>query len=216
MKTIMSFIKSNGLQSIFLIIMVGIFFVALNQIGQCTDKNKREKLTEQIKQNEIQAAVDDSRIKPLQSEILKKDSAIKVLKDKLKQSENHVIQHKNDIEKYKSKAEKLLADYEKIKTIPKADKVIEEQNKIISEQDSVIEYLGQEAESYSNMALLFQNKYELETEIVTIKDNALKIKDNQINELIAQNKKTLKRKKLGDTVRNIIIFAETVFLIIKM
>ena len=216
MKTILAFIKSNGLQSIFLIVGLGLFFLLINQVAQCTDTRTSAKLENQVRKNEIQAAVDDSRIKPLKMEILRRDSAIKALELEIKQAKKETNSHIVLVKKYKSKAAKLEADYNREKTIPKADKVIEEKNKTIHEQDSVIESIGQEAEIYSNEVVVLKGKIVLHVEEIKIKDNALKIKDNQINELIAQNKKTLKRKKLGDTVRNIIIVAETVFLIIKM
>ena len=159
-------------------------------------------LIEMLKVN-VTEAEERAKVRYAELSLKEKDVLIKQHKKELVTIQNTVVNQKKDIKRLKSENDDLIAEYNANQTIDNCESVVNSQIKIIAKQDTVIEELGNEAETYSKINYLLEQKLSIKDTIIVSKENLVIAKDIRIRQLIYEKVELQHKNKVQKFWRNV-------------
>ena len=145
----------------------------------------------------------------------KKDSIIASLNVKLQNEKANTKTQKADANKQHVVNDSLQARFEREKSLDTCEDLAKGLELEISEKDSVIASLDSQVENYSNETKELNEKAEIQSLVIASKQNLLISKDSTIDYYKTQNKKNDKWNEVKTKVAGVLIFIETVALLLK-
>jgi len=145
----------------------------------------------------------------------KKDRIIASLNIKLSHEKIISNKQKTDANKQHAVNDSLQARFEREKGLDTCEDLAKGLGLEISEKDSVIASLDNQVENYSNETKELNDKAEIQSLVITSKQNLLTSKDSTIDYYKSQNKKNDLWNGVKIKVAGVLIFIETVALLLK-
>ncbi|MEI8085328.1 MAG: hypothetical protein WCG93_03825 [Paludibacter sp.] len=147
--------------------------------------------------------------------LCKKDSIIASLNVKLNKEKATTKIQKADANKQHIVNDSLQARFDSEKNLDTCEDLAQGLGIEIAEKDSVIASLDAQIENYSNEVNEFNDKAEIQAMVITSKQNLLSSKDSTIDYYKTQNKKKDFWNGVKVKVAGVMIFIETVALLLK-
>ena len=169
-----------------------------------------------IDQRNINKSKEDS-LKVVRANILlnQKDSTIKLLNSKLAKEKANTAIQKAEASKQHILNDSLQERFEKEKNLSNCEDLVQGLKLETVEKDSVIESLDSEIENYSCEVEELEGKVEIQNGVIESKQELIACKDSSINYYKTQKKKTDFWNDVKIKVAGVIIFIETIVLILK-
>ena len=169
-----------------------------------------------IDQRNINKSKEDS-LKTVRANILlnQKDSTIKLLNSKLAKEKAKTAIQKAEANKQHILNDSLQERFEKEKNLSDCEDLVQGLKLETVEKDSVIESLDSEIENYSCEVEELEGKVEIQNGVIESKQELIACKDSSINYYKTQKKKTDFWNDVKIKVAGVIIFIETIVLILK-
>ncbi|MDD3319891.1 MAG: hypothetical protein PHS59_00390 [Paludibacter sp.] len=169
-----------------------------------------------IDQRNINKSKEDS-LKTVRANILlnQKDSTIKLLNSKLAKEKANTAIQKAEASKQHILNDSLQERFEKEKNLSDCEDLVQGLKLETVEKDSVIESLDSEIENYSCEVEELEGKVEIQNGVIESKQELIACKDSSINYYKTQKKKTDFWNDVKIKVAGVIIFIETIVLILK-
>jgi len=169
-----------------------------------------------IDQRNINKSKEDS-LKTVRANILlnQKDSTIKLLNSKLAKEKANTAIQKAEANKQHILNDSLQERFEKEKNLSNCEDLVQGLKLETVEKDSVIESLDSEIENYSCEVEELEGKVEIQNGVIESKQELIACKDSSINYYKTQKKKTDFWNDVKIKVAGVIIFIETIVLILK-
>jgi len=169
-----------------------------------------------IDQRNINKSKEDS-LKTVRANILlnQKDSTIKLLNSKLAKEKANTAIQKAEASKQHILNDSLQERFEKEKNLSNCEDLVQGLKLETVEKDSVIESLDSEIENYSCEVEELEGKVEIQNGVIESKQELIACKDSSINYYKTQKKKTDFWNDVKIKVAGVIIFIETIVLILK-
>jgi hypothetical protein len=209
MKNIIAIIKKYAL--VILAVLICIF----SMFQKCDSKQEIPRLAT-IDQRNINKSKEDS-LSTARANILlyQKDSIIQTLKSKLAKEKTNTATQKADANKQHNLNDTLQARFERDKDLSTCEDLVRGLKLETIEKDSVIESLDSEIENYSCEVKELDQKVDIQKGIIDSKQNLIACKDSTIAYYKSQKKKTDLWNKVKIKAAGVIIFIETIVLLLK-
>jgi hypothetical protein len=209
MKSTIEFIKKYSL----VILAITVCSLSLFQIS-CGNQSEPRKVN--IGQSDIEKSESD-RLNTLKAhaQLQQKDSIIKLLNTRLENEKVNTATQKADARKQHVLNDSLQTRYEKEKSLNTCEDLVRGLKFEITEKDSVIESLDSEIQNYSCEVKELEEKVDIQKGILDSKQNLIACKDSTINFYKTQTKKTDFWNKVKIKAAGVIIFIETIELLLK-
>jgi len=147
--------------------------------------------------------------------LYQKDSIIQTLKSILAKEKANTATQKAEANKQHVINDTLQSRFERGKDLSTCEDLVRGLKFEIIEKDSVIESLDSEIENYSCEVKELEEKVDIQKGIIDSKQNLISCKDSTINFYKTQKKKTDFWNQVRIKVAGVIIFIETIGLILK-
>jgi len=147
--------------------------------------------------------------------LCQKDSTIQMLKSKLAKEKANTANQKAEANIQHILNDTLQSRFERDKNLSTCEDLVRGLKFEIIEKDSVIESLDSEIENYSCEVKELEEKVDIQKGIIDSKQNLISCKDSTINFYKTQKKKTDFWNQVRIKVAGVIIFIETIGLILK-
>ena len=144
-----------------------------------------------------------------------KDSTIKLLNSKLAKEKANTAIQKAEANKQHVLNDSLQERFEKEKNLRNCEELAKGQKAEINEKDSVIESLDSEVDNYSSEVKQLGEKVEIQKGVIDSKQELISCKDSTITYYKTQKQKTDFWNNVKIKVAGVIIFIETIGLILK-
>ena len=169
-----------------------------------------------IDQRNINKSKQDS-LKTVRANILlnQKDSTIKLLNSKLAKEKANTAIQKDEANKQHILNDTLQTRFEREKNVSNCEELAKGLKVEITEKDSVIESLDSEVDNYSSEVKELGEKVEIQKGVIESKQELIACKDSTINFYKTQKQKTDFWNNVKIKVAGVIIFIETIGLILK-
>jgi hypothetical protein len=169
-----------------------------------------------IDQRNINKSKQDS-LNTIRANILlnQKDSTIKLLNSKLAKEKANTATQKAETNKQHILNDSLQERFEKEKNLSSCEDLVRGLKVESIEKDSVIESLDSEINNYTCEVVELKGKVEIQKGVIESKQNLIAYKDSTINYYKTQKQKTDFWNNVKIKVAGIIIFIETIGLILK-
>lgn len=169
-----------------------------------------------IDQRNINKSKEDS-LKTVRANILLNqiDSTIKLLNSKLAKEKANTAIQKAEANKQHILNDSLQERFAKEKNLSNCEDLVQGLKLEIVEKDSVIESLDSEIENYSCEVEELEGKVEIQKGVIESKQDLIACKDSTINYYKTQKQKTDFWNNIKIKVAGVIIFIETIVLILK-
>jgi hypothetical protein len=209
MKSTIEFIKKYSL----VILAITVCSLSLFQIS-CG--NQSEPHQANIGQSDKEKSESD-RLNTLKAhaQLQQKDSIIKLLNTRLENEKANTATQKADARKQHLLNDSLQTRYERDKNLSTCEDLVQGLKFEIIEKDSVIKSLDSEIENYSCEVKELEKKVDIQKGIIDSKQNLIACKDSTIAYYKTQKKKTDFWNKVKIKAAGVIIFIETIGLILK-
>ena len=145
----------------------------------------------------------------------KKDSVIAALNVKLQKEKANTKNQRADANKQHIVNDSLQARFEREKSLDTCEDLAKGLRLEISEKDSVIASLDSQVENYSNETKELNDKAEIQSLVIASKQHLLTSKDSKIDYYKTQNKKNDLWNGVKIKIAGVLIFIETVALLLK-
>lgn len=209
MKNTIAFIKK------FALVILAVLICVFSMFQKCDSKQETpHPLT--IDQRNINKSKEDS-LNTTKANILlyQKDSIIHTLKTKLAKEKVNTATQKAEVNKQHILNDTLQARFEREKDLNTCEDLVRGLKLETIEKDSVIESLDSEIVNYTNEAEELEQKVDIQKEVIDSKQNLITCKDSTINFYRSQKKKTDFWNKVKIKAAGVIIFIETIGLLLK-
>lgn len=185
-------------------------------VFQQRDSKQEKTQTTTIDQRDRNISNEDS-LNTVRAYILlkEKDSIIQMLNSKLAKEKVNTAIQKAEANKQHILNDTLQSQFEREKNLSNCEDFVRGLNFEIIKKDSVIESLDSEIDNYSSEVKELEEKVEIQKGVVDSKQNLIACKDSTINFYKTQKKKTDFWNKVKVKAAAVIIFIETIGLIIK-
>ena len=184
-------------------------------VFQCDFKQEQEQPAT-IDQRNINKSKQDSLITVRANILLnQKDSTIKLLNSKLAKEKANTATQKAEAKKQHILNDSLQERFEKEKNLSNSEDLVPGLKVEIIEKDSTIESLDSEINNYSCEVEELEEKTEIQKGVIESKQELIACKDSTINYYKTQKKKTDFWNDVKIKVAGVIIFIETIGLILK-
>ena len=184
-------------------------------VFQCDFKQEQEQPAT-IAQRNINKSKQDSLITVRANILLnQKDSTIKLLNSKLAKEKANTATQKAEAKKQHILNDSLQERFEKEKNLSNSEDLVPGLKVEIIEKDSTIESLDSEINNYSCEVEELEEKTEIQKGVIESKQELIACKDSTINYYKTQKKKTDFWNDVKIKVAGVIIFIETIGLILK-
>jgi hypothetical protein len=169
-----------------------------------------------IDQRNINESKEDS-LNTVRANILlnQKDSTIKLLNSKLVKEKANTATQKAEANKQHILNDTLQSQFEKEKDLSTCEDLVRGLKLETVEKDSVIESLDSEIEHYSCEVAELEGKVEIQKGVIESKQDLIACKDSTINYYKTQKKKSDFWTNVKIKIAGVIIFIETIGLILK-
>lgn len=169
-----------------------------------------------IDQRNINKSKEDS-LNTVRANILlnQKDSAIKLLNSKLTKELANTAIHKAEANKQHFINDSLQTNYQKEKNLSTCEDLVRGLKVEIVEKDSIIESLDSEIENYSCEVEELEGKVEIQKGVIESKQELIACKDSIITYFMTHKQKTDFWNNIKIKVAGVIIFIETIALLLK-
>jgi hypothetical protein len=169
-----------------------------------------------IDQRNINKSKEDS-LNTVRANILlnQKDSTIKLLNSKLAKEKANTATQKAEANKQHTINDSLQTNYQKEKDLSTCEDLVRGLKLETVEKDSVIESLDSEIENYSCEVAELNGKVEIQKGVIESKQELIACKDSTITYYKTQKQKTDFWNNVKIKVAGVIIFIETIGLILK-
>ena len=147
--------------------------------------------------------------------LYQKDSIIQTLKSKLAKEKANTATQKVETNKQHVLNDKLQFRFERGKDLSTCEDLVRGLKVEIIEKDRVIESLDSEIDNYSCEVKELEEKVDIQKGVIDSKQNLIACKDSTINFYKAQKKKTNFWNQVKIKVAGVIIFIETIGILIK-
>jgi len=147
--------------------------------------------------------------------LCQKDSIIQTLKSKLAKEKANTATQKAEANTQQILNDTLQSRYERDKNLSTCEDLVRGLKFEIIEKDSVIESLDYEIENYACEVKELEEKADIQKGIIDSKQNLIACKDSTINFYKTQTKKTDFWNKVKIKAAGVIIFIETIGLLLK-
>jgi len=147
--------------------------------------------------------------------LCRKDSTIQTLKSKLVEEKANTATQKAEANKQHILNDTLQARFERDKNLSTCEDLVGGLKLETIEKDSVIESLDSEIDNYSCEVKELEDKVDIQKGVIDSKQNLIACKDSTITYYKAQKKKTDFWNKVKIKAAGVIIFIETIGLILK-
>ena len=144
-----------------------------------------------------------------------KDSTIKLLNSKLAKEKANTAIQKAEANKQHVLNDSLQERFEKEKNLRNCEELAKGQKAEINEKDSVIESLDSEVDNYSSEVKQLGEKVEIQKGVIDSKQELIACKDSTITYYKTQKQKNDFWNNVKIKVAGVIIFIETIGLILK-
>jgi chromosome segregation ATPase len=144
-----------------------------------------------------------------------KDSTIKLLNSKLAKEKANTATQKAEANKQHILNDSLQERFEKEKNLSTCEDLVQGLKVEIIEKDSTIESLDSEIKNYSCEVEELEGKVDIQKSVIESKQELIAYKDSTINYYKTQKKKTDFWDNVKIKVAGVIIFIETIGLILK-
>ena len=205
--------NSNCLFKIIVLFLALIIYSVI--VFQCDFKQETPQPAT-IDQRNINKSKQDS-LNTFRANILlnQKDSTIKLLNSKLAKEKANTAIQKAEANKQHVLNDSLQERFEKEKNLRNCEELAKEQKAEINEKDSVIESLDSEVDNYSSEVKQLGEKVEIQKGVIESKQNLIACKDSTITYYKTQKQKNDFWNNVKIKVAGVIIFIETIGLILK-
>jgi len=206
--------NSNCLFKITIIFIALIIYSVI--VFQQSDSKQETPQPATIDQRNINMSKEDS-LNTIRANILLnlKDSTIKVLNSKLAKEKANTVIQKADANKQHVLNDTLQDRFEKEKDMSTCEDLVQGLKFEIIEKDSTIESLDSEIDNYTCEVQELEEKVEIQKGVIDSKQDLIACKDSTINYYKTQKKKTDFWNNVKIKVTGVIIFIETIGLILK-
>ena len=205
--------NSNCLFKIIVMFLALIIYSVI--VFQCDFKQEQEQPAT-IDQRNINKSKQDSLITVRANILLnQKDSTIKLLNSKLAKEKANTATQKAEAKKQHILNDSLQERFEKEKNLSNSEDLVPGLKVEIIEKDSTIESLDSEINNYSCEVEELEEKTEIQKGVIESKQELIACKDSTINYYKTQKKKTDFWNDVKIKVAGVIIFIETIGLILK-
>ena len=197
------------------LVILAILICGFSLFQKCDSKPETPQ-QKTIDQSNINKSKEDG-LKTARANILLngKDSIIKILNSKLAKEKANTATQKAEVKKQHILNDTLQSRFERDKDLSTCEDLVRGLKLETIEKDSVIESLDSEIDNYSSEVSELAEKVDIQKEVIDSKQNLIACKDSTINFYITQNKKTDFWNKLKIKAAGIIIFIETIGLLLK-
>ena len=205
--------NSNCLFKIIVMFLALIIYSVI--VFQCDFKQEQPQQGT-IDQRNINESKHDS-LNTVRANILlnQKDSTIKLLNSKLAKEKANTATQKAEANKQHTINDSLQIDYQKEKDLSTCEDLVRGLKLETVEKDSVIESLDSEIENYSCEVAELEGKVEIQKGVIDSKQELIACKDSTITYYKTQKQKTDFWNNVKIKVAGVIIFIETIGLILK-
>ena len=169
-----------------------------------------------IDQRNINKSIEDS-LNTVRANVLlnQKDSTIKLLNSKLAKEKANTATQKAEANKQHVLNDSLQERFEKEKNLSTCEDLVQGLKVEIIEKDSTIDSLDSEVNNYSCEVEELEEKADIQKGVIESKQELIACKDSTINYYKTQKKKTDFWNDVKIKVAGVIIFIETIGLILK-
>jgi len=197
------------------LVILAVLICIFSMFQKCDSKQETPQLAT-IDQRNINKSKEDS-LNTARANILlyQKDSIIQTLKSKLTKEKANTATQKAESNKQHILNDTLQARFERDKDLSTCEDLVRGLKLETIEKDSVIESLDSEIENYSCEVKEMEEKVGIQKGIIDSKQNLIACKDSTINFYRTQQKKTDFWNKVKIKAAGIIIFIETIGLLLK-
>ena len=205
--------NSNCLFKIIVLFLALIIYSVI--VFQCDFKQETPQPAA-IDQRNINKSKQDS-LKTVRANILlnQKDSTIKLLNSKLAKEKANTAIQKAEANKQHILNDTLQTRFEREKNVRNCEELAKGLKVEITEKDSVIESMDSEVDNYSSEVKELGEKVEIQKGVIDSKQNLIACKDSTINYYKTQKQKTDFWNNVKIKAAGVIIFIETIGLILK-
>jgi len=146
----------------------------------------------------------------------RKDSVISLLNSKLAKEKTITATQKADANKQHILNDTLQARFEREKNLSNCEELAKGQKVEITEKDSVIESLDSEVDNYSSEVKELAEKVDIQKGVIDSKQELIACKDSTITYYKTQKQKNDFWNNVKIKIAGVIIFIETIGLILKL
>ena len=197
------------------LVIITILICGFSMLQKCDSKQEIPQQAT-IDQSNINKSKEDSLMTARANFLLnQKDSIIQVLNSKLAKEIANTATQKAEVKKQHILNDMLQSRFERDKDMSTCEDLVRGLKLETIEKDSVIESLDSEIDNYSSEVSELAEKVDIQKGVIDSKQNLISCKDSTINFHITQNKKTDFWNKLKIKAAGIIIFIETLGLLLK-
>ncbi|MEI6755017.1 MAG: hypothetical protein WCK78_17865 [Paludibacter sp.] len=199
----------------YFLVIVAVLICGFSVFQKCDSKlNTLQPVT--VDQSNINKSKEDS-LKTVRANILlnRKDSIIQILNSKLAKEKANTATLKAEASKLHKLNDTIQSRFEKDKDLNTCEDLVRGLKFEIIEKDNVIESLDSEIDNYSCEVEELAEKVDIQKGIIESKQELIACKDSTINFYKTQNKKTDYWNNVKIKVTGVIIFIETIGLLLK-
>lgn len=197
------------------LVILAVLICVFSMFQKCDSKHETPQLGT-IDQRNINKSKEDS-LNTARANILlyQKDSIIQTLKSKLAKEKTNTATQKADAKKQHEINDTLQARFERDKNLSSCEDLVRGLKLETIEKDSVIESLDAEIENYSCEVKELEEKVDIQKGLIVSKQNLIACKDSTIAYYKTQKMKTDFWNKVKIKAAGVIIFIETIGLLLK-
>lgn len=197
------------------LVILAILICGFSMFQKCDSKPETPQPAT-IDQRNINKSKEDS-LNTVRANILlnQKDSTIKLLNSKLAKEKANTAIQKAEASKQHILNDTLQFRFENEKNLSNCEDLVQGLKLETVEKDSVIESLDSEIENYSCEVEELEGKVKIQNGVIESKQELIACKDSSINYYKTQKKKTDFWNDVKIKVAGVIIFIETIVLILK-
>ena len=199
----------------YLLVILTILIYGFSIFQKCDYKQELPQLSTIDQSDRNKSKEDSLNTVRVNLQLKEKDSIIQILNSKLSKEKANTAIQKAESNKQHILNDTLQSRFIKLKDINTCENLVRGLNFEIIEKDSVIESLDSEIDNYNFKVKELEEKVEIQEEVVSSKHNLIACKDSTINFYKTQIKKTDFWNKVKIKAAAVIIFVETIVLIIK-
>ena len=197
------------------LVILAVLISGFSMFQKCESKQEQPQPAT-IDQRNINKSKQDSLITVRANILLnQKDSTIKLLNSKLAKEKANTATQKAEAKKQHILNDSLQERFEKEKNLSNSEDLVPGLKVEIIEKDSTIESLDSEINNYSCEVEELEEKTEIQKGVIESKQELIACKDSTINYYKTQKKKTDFWNDVKIKVAGVIIFIETIGLILK-
>lgn len=197
------------------LVILAVLICVFSMFQKCDSKQETPQLATIDQQNKNKSKEDSLNTARANILLYQKDSIIQTLKSKLAKEKANTATQKADANKQHILNDTLQARFERDKDLSTCEDLVQGLKLETIEKDSVIESLDSEIENYSCEIKELEEKVDIQEGIIDSKLNLIAGKDSTIAYYKTQKKKTDFWNKVKIKAAGVIIFIETIGLILK-